>query len=802
MIRFTLISHKPAGDGDQYPMEEWRSPYADPLFSSDTGGELSAVLSMLWRRRWSIVGGVMIAVAAAAGIVMLLPQTYFASAVLLVERRGSAEAQPLQVLQRVGQVSSMETEAFLMRSRRVVEPVVRDLDLQVQARVGGRIVRPRQVFDSVHVDPAAGTGEFTVVRAGPDGYQVLAGERSGRRVVASGRRGEVVTFGGVTLGLPLAGEPFRTLELEVRPLEAAIAETQERITTGPAAQNTVMLRLTCGAQSGEEAYEVCRAVLEHYMRLRASLQRSEARTAAEFLSEQARHVGNSLAAAEDSVNDYLSATQAIGLEARASSEVQRHIELQAQRDELSSELEALRSARLQIDRRPPAERSYRQLALLPIFNRDQNQVLAGLFTQLAALEAERVDVGFRRAEGSDVIAAIDSQIEEVERRFRDLSIAQEERVADRLQWLGAALAGSSARLSEIPTQKVELTRLERKVNLLEDLFGFLQSRLREAEVAQAVALPTVRLVDEPVVPLAPGAPSRTKGLGLGALLGLALGLSLAVVRELNDRRIRDSQAVELGTGVDILATVPQLNDRERRALGKATLKGTALTVAPKSALGAFVAAESFRALHYELAIQDRSSGTSGRVVVVTSTGRGEGKTFVSCNLAGARAQVGRTLLVDSDYRAGSVSEVLGLDRSAPGLTDVLAGTAELAGCVQGAHVGNGIELDVLPSGTLTGSSGLTLDWTRCGDLIAERFTTHDYDYVVIDTPPLVLFPDAAVLATHADSILFVVRPGFTDRQALGRTLERLRRAGATNVGLVWNGADREMGRYKRMYAYS
>jgi capsular exopolysaccharide synthesis family protein len=200
--------------------------------------------------------------------------------------------------------------------------------------------------------------------------------------------------------------------------------------------------------------------------------------------------------------------------------------------------------------------------------------------------------------------------------------------------------------------------------------------------------------------------------------------------------------------------------------------------------GGELVVEAFRALDADLRFIGANALEDGaRTVVFTSSWRGEGKTFSAVNFAATRALQGyRTLLIDADLRAGSAGSRLGLD-GGPGLAEVLSGEVPLLDAIRMVKVGDH-RLAVLTAGTPQGDFTKLFDAGRVDELLAAA--AENYEQVVVDTPPLNLVSDAALLAARADAVVLVVRSGKTDRQALDVTLGRLGRLGANTVGVVLN----------------
>lgn len=282
----------------------------------------------------------------------------------------------------------------------------------------------------------------------------------------------------------------------------------------------------------------------------------------------------------------------------------------------------------------------------------------------------------------------------------------------------------------------------------------------------------------------PGKPLSSnswRDVGFGLLIGLLLGLMIAVAREALDRTIRDSADVEEITDLTILGTVP-------RDL-------------PKKQLPAMSSPRSARSEGYR---QVRTTVINGRArmktMAVTSASLGEGKTSVVTNVAVAFSRAGhRVAVVDADLRRPQVATFFGLNPER-GLTDLLAGTCSLHEALNVLDVDG--RLAVLTSGARPADPSEALAGATMREVL--RQLADEYDYVFVDTPPVLPVSDPLVLAPLVDGVILVIRLGRTTRERLQRASTALARVNATILGVVPNmsgkGRDRDY-RYPYRYAY-
>lgn len=278
------------------------------------------------------------------------------------------------------------------------------------------------------------------------------------------------------------------------------------------------------------------------------------------------------------------------------------------------------------------------------------------------------------------------------------------------------------------------------------------------------------------------APRTAINLVIATLLGLMIGIALAVARELLDQTVKSAADVEKAAEVPLMAAIGFDLTVEKNPL--------VLDISSFSPR-----AEAFRLLRTNLQFLDLDHPPGA--IVMTSAVSGEGKTTAATNLALALAQAGRrVLLVDGDLRRPRVARLMGMDGSI-GLTTVLVGRTKLEESIQ-KHKESGVH--VLASGPTPPNPSEILQANATHELLGHL--REAYDIVVIDAPPLLPVADAALLAAAADGAIIVTRHGKTTRDQLEAAAHRLSAVGARTFGVVLNMAPKRFGEGNYYYYYA
>ncbi|GAA1666449.1 polysaccharide biosynthesis tyrosine autokinase [Microbacterium lacus] len=293
----------------------------------------------------------------------------------------------------------------------------------------------------------------------------------------------------------------------------------------------------------------------------------------------------------------------------------------------------------------------------------------------------------------------------------------------------------------------------------------LTTTVEQIETPAGTDVSPVRLtsVTEAQPGLSPVSPNVPMNLVLGGLIGLALGIGIAVLREVLDTRVRTQRDVASVTDRPLIGAIPF----DPRAKDRALIVHDD-PLSPRS--------EAFRALRTNLQFLDMDGGHS---FVITSSLPSEGKSTTALNLALALADAGKNVaLLDADLRKPKVAEYLGIEGGA-GLTDVLIGRAKVEDVMQGW---GDRSLYVLPSGRIPPNPSELLGSQHMQTLLADL--ERAFDIVICDAPPLLPVTDAAILAKQTSGAIVIVSTGRTTTHQLSSAIDALDTVGARVAGLV------------------
>lgn len=555
------------------------------------------------------------------------------------------------------------------------------------------------------------------------------------------------------------------------------------------------IAVTFAGNDPQKAAAIVNRVVDQYIDDQKSGKEGARAKETALLRDRLAGLRNDVIAAEQAVAGYRARTNLIDVE-KDSTAVQQEISV------LNTQLATAEAERAEAQARLNAARS------TGAGGPQESSALAGVRAQRASLSVQRADLAGRYGPLHPDLARIDRQISDIDRTIASESarvranLAAETAAANgRVAAVRSSLGRAQGGLTAGNNASVQLAELTRNADSARGLYQAFLDRYRQSVAGQGTDQSNAYVISHAMVPGAPDFPSRTVFLVGGLLAGLLAAAALVLILEMLESGLKNRRELEQQLGIPVLGTVPDLRSlpggrsHSRDPMGPADY----LVGNEGSVYG-----EAFRSIRTALRIGHPDQRV--RSLAVTSALPNEGKTTTSICLARSAALAGaRVVLVDCDIRRRASSRSMA-DGVKAGLTDVLKGTATLD--------------DALVQDTASGAFVLAQSAHATGDydlitssamqsLIAQL--TGRFDFVVLDTAPVLPLAEARAIAGMADGVLLVTRWRKTPAQAANLALDLLGRAGAHVLGAAMtmvdlkaqarSGRDDEMAYYKQFKAY-
>ena len=376
-----------------------------------------------------------------------------------------------------------------------------------------------------------------------------------------------------------------------------------------------------------------------------------------------------------------------------------------------------------------------------------------------------------------IIRSIDNQIVTLNSQIKSLRQTEQQ---------------TTSRIAANPTQAKYLLSVERQQKVKEALYLFLLQKREENELSQAFTAYNTRIVTPPHGSMLPTSPVRKNIFMAAFALGLLIPIVIIFMRENMNTRVRGRKDLESVT-VPFIGEIPLFTRKKKRIFGKKPQEVKTVVVKEGSR---DIINEAFRVLRTNLEFMTGKDKTSN-VIIMTSFNPGSGKSFLTMNIAVSFAIKGKKVLViDGDLRHGSASSYI--DSPARGLSDYLGGRIDNLNEIIVSDPKQK-SMDILPVGTIPPNPTELLFDERLKQVIDT--VRGQYDYVLIDCPPIELVADTQIIEKLADRTIFVVRAGLLERSMLAELEKIYGEKKYKNMSLILNGTEGSGGHYGYRYGY-
>ena len=656
--------------------------------------------------------------------------------------------------------AAIESEIELLNARTNAEMVVKKhhLDWEVTKKPDELTMRLLE-FTSTARDPV-----YIIKLTGSDSYTV---EDDDGKVIGSGRSGVLLQGKDLKLLISdLKGKEGDGFRLELLPFNKTVEDFQKHVKVKEVGKKTNIMKLTYRDTDPVQARDVANSLVNAYLERTVAFKAEEASKTVDFVDEHLKVVRSELDNAEKELQNYKSDSGVIKLDTEAESLIEKLSDTEKQKTDIVLQKQQMEFAlaSLKTARRKGAPFS-------PAILHDDAGISA-LAAKLSDLEMQKRGLLAENTESYPAVMTVRSQIDELQKKI----LATYETGFRNLQKQEANISRQLARyegeLSKLPMAERDLARLTRLSKVNADIFTFLLQKREEAQIARASTISNIDIVDPAIIPYKPVRPKKVINLILGFLVGGMLGVGLAFFQDYMDDTIKGGEEAKRLLGWPLLGIIPCITtDRGEGGCSDANLISYQN---PKSA-----AAEAFRSLrtglHYAVVHEQH------KVLMVTSSFPGEGKTTVAANLSEILSQTGvSVLLIGCDMRRPALHEIFDFDK-VPGLTDVLVGDITPDKAI---HQTGMNRLDYLSAGSTPPNPAELLGSGQMARLIDEQ--RKRYDYIILDAPPVLAVSDTPILVPRCDAVIVLIEAGRAPLKAVMRMREILAAVAAPVVGIVIN----------------
>ena len=680
----------------------------------------------------------------------------------------------------------------VLKSRDLVAKAVGDLDHNITYFIVGR-VRSLPVGGLSGVEVQAFPDQFSSAALGAnfdlkvldDQSYALTVNLGGDRVyTAEHAFGEEVQTGDFRIVIKRAENGRGTIEqaiaqgqrFQVRNDNQIIGQYRSGLSVRGVGQTSI-LKLQISNILPDRAIEFLDALSVRYIEYSTAAREAVNRKTDEFLEQQLLKIEANVDSLQDIIDQQREEAKVLDLTRNETVYFQELVQVETQREELRLKLRSLTSLESYLSR------GVENTSIPPSAFLTQDAVAAEQVGQLYDLQLQRTQMLLDVTPSSFQVKRLDSLLSTTRLSLFDYIGGARGALEGEADELESRVNAIEAKLFRLPKSERELLAIERRLAISDKFYGYLLEQRATNLIARAAITSNANIIEQARSVGITG-PDKPKTIRNYTLIGLAIAVGIALLRLFLFERIESVNELREATKLSVSGGVPRYEDITDKQY---------VLVSSKSPR--HPTTEAFRGLRTNLQYLLNREGQN--TVLISSMYPGEGKTFTATNLAALLAQAGRsTLLIDFDLHKPRVHKALELDRGI-GLSGYLIGQSTWQDAVQHSSIGC---LDVLTSGPIPpNASELTLN-ERVDTMIVEAKKA--YDFVVIDTPPILLITDALVLMKHVDRALIVANVKRANARGMKQLEDILNQNSIDHVSMVLNGIVPTRWRYyASKYAY-
>ena len=652
--------------------------------------------------------------------------------------------------------SSIENEIGILNSRRLMENVVKALNINIQYYKSGKFRTSELYQNSPYLVQVLQLDEKLLEerqKEAPAIYEIEDGKLIDTETEKS------YNFNlGQPIDLPFAtivvnkdhdfvsadGDDSSIL-VEFSTVEQTVASYKGQVQVNLTDQNSSLLDISLKDPVRQKAQDIIDQLILEYNKEAIADKNLVARNTAKFIDERLSIINEELDSVETGKEKFKKNNQLTDIKAESELIIENASDYNKKQQEVGTQLELANSM---IDYLNSDTSSDLLPANLGIQENGVNQQIQNYNTLV--LERNRVLSGSTAK--NPVVIRLNSQIAQLKQNVLSSLERMRSNLRISMEDLDRQAAAIGSRITSVPSKERQFRGIERQQSIKESLYLFLLQKREENSLSLAVTAPKAKIVDRAYSSNAPVSPKSRIILLAALILGILIPFLIIYVRNLFNNKVHSQKDMEKASKtIPIVGEIPQITKRENELIGRHDRS---------------VLSEAFRILHTNLQylLVNTSLKKGGNILFVTSTVKGEGKTFTAFNLALTLANSDKKVLImGADLRNPQLQRYEVDSRNSRGISDYLVDkNLQLAELVRSSELHSNLFL--LPSGSVPPNPS-ELWRTQRGQELFEHLR-EEFDYVVVDTAPVMLVTDTFLINKYADLTLYVVRAGYTEKKLL------------------------------------
>lgn len=734
--------------------------------------DLNKILTTCKRHWYWFIVGLIVAMTGAFFYIRFAKPVYETSAELLIkDDKGSAPTASLQddVLAQLNFLtgnSNILNEMPILQSRTIVGRAIKDLGLQSSYFINGRY-QDKEIYQNtpVRVIPLvlkdSVNGAVLSIKVNSDRTYVVTDSDNKQVKVADGQTLSI-SSGTFLFQANLSGsQSFKEIIVNIVPLNTIIRRFQKNLTLSQTDKQSSVIEMTFKTTVPKKGEDFLNALIREYSLAGLADKNKTAANTIQFVDSRLDSISGELAKVENDIQDFLSTHSIADIDEQSKMFIDQAGKLDQQIVQQNLQVNTLKQIQDYVNN-PGTDGSY-----VPSTLGIQDPILLGLVQEYNRLQLQRTQQ-LQAGAGMEnpIIKVINTQLDKLRGDIKEntsnlLKISAS--VAQKLQQKNSVF---QSKIINVPKVQRDLIALRRQQEIKSTLYVYMLQKREEASITEAASVYNNRIIDPAMTNMIPVEPKKKLIYLAAILLGLALPGALIYLKGLLNKKVRSRQDVEAHTNAPVFAEISHSKK-----------EGPIIVVSGSRS----IVAEQFRNLRTNLSFV--LGAGEHKIILITSSMGGEGKSFISLNLAMTYALMGkRTVLLGLDLRKPKIGNYIGLE-DAPGISNYLSGQMPMEELAIELNYGTH-DLYFINSGPVPPNPAELLLQPAMAAMI--RYLKEHFDYIIMDTPPVGLVTDAQILGEYTDACLYIVRHQYTMKAQIQLLDSYFRGSRLPNMGVILN----------------
>ena len=702
------------------------------------------IAKILISRWYWIAASIGICMVFAYGYLWYTPKNYATSATMKFEEKKSEISDLVSVINADKGPSKVQSETYVIQSRRLILDAIKDLDYRISFFVGGRIrtsdLYPQKPLNVqlIKFDSTNYFHDLISFQPVTNNSFSISYKESGKTVKKEYNYNTAISVGPTAFSIKNPGfVPKKVVYLfKFNTAEDYLGRVKSGLRTNEVSKNSNIISLQETDYNPQFAADVLNAIMMEYLNYDRNQKTLSATQMIHFIQNQLDTLSSQVRGSANLIKQNKENSKIIDVTTAAQSELTSAKDLESQISVLKIQQIAIDQLKAQITSDVDnVNLNFKMEGVI-------DPLLTGLIQTLDNLLVKKSDMLKQFNAGSQPVLDIDHQILQIKNAALNNISESRIRIEKSISFLNTKLAQVNQQIASLPEAEREMVSLKRDFEVNDKVYSFLSEKKLEAQISRSAILPGATIIEQAQPSYAPVSPNESAIHRTAVILGVLIGLGLIILIRILNPYIYDKETIESLTTIPILGIIrkfPEDVDSDNKQI---------LAISkPKS-----VFAESVRSVRTNLSFL--ASEKTSKVICVTSEVAGEGKSFVAINLSSTLSLIDKkVILIAADLRRSKIHKTFNVPND-KGLSNYLANQCTIDEIILHSSQEN---LDFIVSGSIPPNPSELLHSTRMTEMINNLKTR--YDIIMIDTAPIGLVSDAIPLIRASDINAFVIRSG-------------------------------------------